>query len=133
MPLLGLLAAGDPRGEVQMAWHAKEVVRSIYEINDAKLVGEFVDQLGHDLQDESCPPEVGSLGRTIIRWRDKIVAWHQAFVGNGPTAAVKILIERIKRTGFGIRRFAHYRIRVMLYTGKPSWDLLPTVIPRWIL
>ena len=26
--LLGLLAAGDPRGEVRTAWHAKEVVRS---------------------------------------------------------------------------------------------------------
>jgi transposase len=29
--LLGLLAAGDARGEVRAAWHAKEVVRSIYE------------------------------------------------------------------------------------------------------
>ncbi len=27
--LLGLLAAGDPHGEVRMAWHAKEVLRSI--------------------------------------------------------------------------------------------------------
>ena len=35
--LLGLLAAGDPRGEVRMAWHAKEVVRSIYEIDDPDL------------------------------------------------------------------------------------------------
>jgi hypothetical protein len=25
--LLGLLEAGDPRGEMRMAWHAKEVVR----------------------------------------------------------------------------------------------------------
>ena len=29
--LCGLLDAGDPKGEVRMAWHAKEVVRSIYE------------------------------------------------------------------------------------------------------
>ena len=32
--LLGLLQAGDPHGEVRMAWHAKEVVRSIYAIDD---------------------------------------------------------------------------------------------------
>ena len=44
--LLGLLDAGDPHGEVRMAWHAKEVVRSIYEITDPDLAGEFVDQLG---------------------------------------------------------------------------------------
>ena len=128
--LRGFLQAGDPRHEVRTAWHAKEVVRSIYEITDAALAGEFVDQLGQDLQDESCPPEVRSLGRTIVRWHDQIVAWHQALVSNGPTEAVNNLIKRIKRIGFGFRRFAHYRIRVLLYAGKPNWELLPTVTPR---
>ena len=128
--LLGLLAAGDPRGEVRMAWHAKEVVRSIYDITDPDVAGEFVDQLGVDLQDESCPPEVRSLGRTIVRWRDQIVAWHHALVTNGPTEAINNLIKRIKRIGFGFRRFTHYRIRVLLYAGRPNWDLLPTLTPR---
>jgi transposase len=128
--LRGLLDAGDPRGEVRTAWHAKEVTRSIYEITDPQLAGNFVDQLGQDLQDESCPPEVRSLGRTILRWRDQIAAWHQALVSNGPTEAVNNLIKRIKRIGFGFRRFAHYRIRVLLYAGKPNWDLLATITPR---
>lgn len=44
--LLGLLRAGDPRGEVRMAWHAKEVIRSIYEIDDPDLAAEFVALLG---------------------------------------------------------------------------------------
>jgi transposase len=87
--LRGLLEAGDPRGEVRTAWHAKEVVRSIYDIPDIEVAGEFVDQLAADLQDESCPPEVRSLGRTIMRWRDQIVAWHDALVSNGPTEAVQ--------------------------------------------
>ena len=47
--LRGLLEAGDPNGEVRMAWHAKEVVRSIYEINDPGLADEFMTQLGIDL------------------------------------------------------------------------------------
>jgi transposase len=128
--LLGLLAAGDPRGEVRTAWHAKEVVRSIYEISAPELAAEFVDQLGVDLQDESCPPEVRSLGRTIVRWRDQILAWHHALVSNGPTEAINNLIKRIKRVGFGFRRFAHYRTRVLLYAGKPNWDLLATITPR---
>jgi transposase len=116
--LLGILDAGDPRGEVRIAWHAKEVVRSIYEISDPELAGAFVDQLGVDLQDESCPPEVRSLEPTIVRWRDQIVAWHQALVSNGPTEAVNNLIKRI---GFEFRRFAHYWIRVLLYAGRPNW------------
>jgi len=40
------------------------------------------------------------------------------------------LIKRIKRIGFGFRRFSHYRIRILLYAGKPNWDLLATVTPR---
>ena len=127
--LTGLLHAGDPHGEVRMAWHAKEVVRSIYEITDAEVATEFVTELAADLQDRSCPIEVNSLGRTIERWLEQIVAWHKAFVSNGPTEAINNLIKRIKRIGFGFRRFAHYRIRVLLYAGRPNWDLLPTVNP----
>jgi hypothetical protein len=39
------------------------------------------------LQDDTCAPEVRSLGRTIVRWRDQIVAWHHALVSNEPTEA----------------------------------------------
>jgi hypothetical protein len=37
----------------------------------------------------------------------------------------------VKRVAFGFRRFASYRIRVLLYAGRPNWDLLATVAPRW--
>jgi transposase len=128
--LLGLLDAGDPRGEVRMAWHAKEVVRQLFEPVDPDVALEFVTRLGRDLQDESCPPEINQLGRTIVRWRHQIAAWHQAFVSNGPTEAANNLIKRVKRVAFGFRRFAHYRIRTLLYAGKPNWELLATVTPR---
>ncbi len=128
--LLGLLAAGDPRGEVRTAWHAKEVVRSIYEHHNPDLATEFVERLGRDLQDQSCPIEVRSLGRTLIRWRDQIAAWHHAHVTNAPTEAANNLIKRVKRVAFGFRRFRNYRIRVLLYAGRPNWDLLATLKPR---
>ncbi|MDP9441574.1 MAG: ISL3 family transposase [Actinomycetota bacterium] len=128
--LLGLLAAGDPRGEVRMAWHAKEVLRSIYDIPDPAVAAEFVAQLGHDLQDDSCPVEVRSLGRTILRWREQIAAWHLARLTNAPTEAANNLIKRVKRIAFGFTRFRNYRIRVLLYAGRPNWALLPTVTPR---
>jgi transposase len=128
--LRGLLRAGDPRGEVQMTWHAKETVRSIYDINDCDLAAEFVDQLTDDLRDDAMPPEVRSLGRTVTRWRDQIVAWHRARVSNGPTEAVNNLVKRVKRVAFGITNFRNYRIRALLYAGKPNWDLLATLTPR---
>jgi transposase len=84
------------------------------------------------MQDRDYPIEVNSLGRTLQRWLEQIVAWHKAFVSNGPTEAVNNLIKRIKRIGFGFRRFASYRIRVLLYAGRPNWDLLPTIHPAQI-
>jgi transposase len=128
--LLGLLEAGDPRGEVRMAWHAKETIRSIYDIVDPTVAREFVEQLAVDLRDHSCPPEVHSLSRTLQRWCDHIVAWHDARVTNGPTESTNNLMKRIKRIGFGFRCFRHYRIRVLLYAGRPNWDLLATITPR---
>jgi transposase len=127
--LLGLLDAGDPRGDVRTAWHAKEVVRSIYEHHDPELAVVFVDRLGRDLQDESCPVEVRSLGRTLIRWKAQIAAWHRAHLSNGPTEAANNLIKRIKRVAFGLTRFRNHRIRVLLYAGRPNWDLLATIRP----
>src|SRR4051794_25082463 len=50
--LPGLLDAGDPHGEVRAAWHAKEVVRSIYDHHDPSLALRFVelgDELGRHL------------------------------------------------------------------------------------
>jgi len=38
-----------------------------------------------DMVDEVHPIEVQSLGRTLRRWRDQILAWHRAKVSNGPT------------------------------------------------
>ena len=127
---MGLLAAGDPKGEVKDTWHAKEVIRSIYEIDDPGLADEFVTRLAGDLQDTTFPPEVRSLGRTLPRWKDHIVAWHRGRATNGPTEAVNNLIKRIKRIAFGFRRFHSYRIRALLYAGQPNWGLLATITHR---
>ena len=47
--LRGLLDAGDPYGEVRDAWHAKETLRSIYDIDDAEVGAATVAQLAGDL------------------------------------------------------------------------------------
>ena len=87
-------------------------------------------QLADDLGDESCPPEINKLGRTITRWSAQITNWHISKVTNGPTEALNNLIKRIKRAAFGLPNFANYRIRALLYAGKPNWDLLATVTPH---
>jgi transposase len=90
----------------------------------------FVDELVADMTDKDMPIEVRSLGRTLKRWRLQIAAWHTAHVTNGPTEAVNNLIKRVKRTAFGFTSFRNYRVRSLLYAGKPNWSRLATITPR---
>ena len=128
--LRGLLAAGDPRGEVRDAWHAKETLRGIYRIPDRGLALETLDELSRDLRDETFSPELNKLGRTLSAWRAQITNWHRSRVTNGPTEAANNLAKLIKRVSFGITNFDHYRTRVLLYAGRPDWTLLDDLTPR---
>ena len=128
--LLNLLEAGDPKGDVATAWHAKEAVRELYSHQDQELAITWLDELAADLSDKIRPPEVRSLGRTLKRWRLEITAWHACHFTNGPTEAMNNLIKRIKRVAFGFTNFRNYRTRSLLYAGKPNWDLLETIRPR---
>ena len=128
--LRGLLTAGDPQGEVRLAWHAKRTLRGLYDIDCPQVADTYLSELVEDLTDGDCPPELSRLGRTLRRWHHQIINWHQARVSNGCTEAVNNLIKRVKRAAFGFRRFTNYRIRALLYAGKPNWTLLNTITPR---
>ena len=67
--------------------------------------------------------------RTIATWRTQISNWHAARVTNAPTEAANNLIKRVKRAAFGFTNFDNYRIRALLYAGKPNWALLETLTP----
>ena len=127
--LRGLLAAGDPRGELRDAWHAKETLRQTYQIPSHRLARRALDALALDLRDPAWSPEMNRLGRTLGRWRTQIANWHLSRVTNGPTEAANNLAKLIKRNASGLTNFEHYRIRALLYAGKPDWTLLDTLTP----
>jgi len=91
-----------------------------------------LDELIDLFADPGFGPEVNSYARTLTKWGTQIVNWHKAKISNGPTEAANNLIKRIKRVGFGFRNFNNYRTRVLLYAGKPDWDLLDAIVPPQI-
>ncbi|WP_157041628.1 hypothetical protein [Nitriliruptor alkaliphilus] len=38
--------------------------------------------------------------------------------------------KRIRRLAFGITNWAHWRVRILLYAGKPDWSKLATITPH---
>jgi transposase len=128
--LASLLELGDPGAEVAIAYRIKERLRDFYATWDPDAARRLLEELqGHCLK-RAMPPEVQKLGRTIRAWFDKLCNYHLARVSNGPTEALNNLIKRIKRVGFGFRNFDNYRIRVLLYAGKPNWRVLGSIVVR---
>ena len=128
--LRSLLELGDPEGEVAISYRVKERLRDFYATRDAHEARTMLKELLEHCASRAMPPEIQKLGRTIETWFDKICNFHVARVSNGPTEALNNLIKRVKRVGFGFRNFANYRIRVLLYAGKPNWRVLGSIVVR---
>jgi transposase len=128
--LTSLLELGDPGGEVAIAYRIKERLRDFYRTVDPDQARQLLEDLQAHCLKRAMPPEVQKLGRTIRKWFDKLCNFHLARVTNGPTESLNNLIKRIKRIGFGFRNFENYRIRALLYAGKPNWRVLGSIVVR---
>jgi transposase len=128
--LWSLLELGDPGAEVAIAYRVKERLRDFYRTADPVAARQVLEELQDHCLRRAMPPEVQRLGRTIRDWFDKIANFHLARLSNGPTEALNNLIKRIKRVGFGFRNFENYRIRALLYAGRPNWRVLGSIVVR---
>jgi len=128
--LWSLLELGDPGGEVAIAYRVKERLRDFYRTRDPDDARHVLEELTTHCLKRAMPPEVQKLGRTIRDWFAKICNHHLARVSNGPTEALNNLVKRIKRIGFGFRNFENYRIRALLYAGRPNWRVLGSIVVR---
>jgi transposase len=122
------LIAGDPDGEVALAWAIIQRVMALYQQGDPDQAraqaAELVTALG------TCPiPELARLGRTLHAWRDELVArFDHPGVSNGPTENLNLKIKNTKRIARGYRNFTHYRLRLLLNHGRIREDHSPTRI-----
>jgi hypothetical protein len=78
------------------------------DIADSNLA-EYAGYFGCDLKDDSCPPGVRSLWRSICRWLDQTSGGTDCPFRTGRRRRY-ISHQFLKRIGFRLR-FAHYRIR----------------------
>ena len=123
-----LLALGDPKAEVAIAYRVKERLRDFYREPDPSTARAILNDLREHCRRPAMPPEIRKLGQTLNQWFAKICNYHLARMSNGPTEAMNNLIKRIKRIGFGFRNFDNYRIRALLYAGKPNWRVLGSIV-----
>ena len=67
------LIAGDPDGEVTIAWTVAQQLMDLYQLDDPDQARRRAETLIADLRD--CPiPELARLGRTLHAWRTELCA-----------------------------------------------------------
>jgi len=118
------LAAGDPADEVAAAVVAKELLRDVYAAPGVsaarrRLLAFYVHCADAEV------PELVRLATTVSEWSAEILAFHTTgAASNGPTEAVNLGIETVRRTGHGFRNFDNYRLRLILSLGV-KWHTRP--------
>lgn len=122
--LLGL-QVGDPDLEVTTAWLCKEALRQIYATEAREKAALLLDNVIAACLEETVP-EIRRMGRTLRSWREEILAHHATGASNGPTEGLNLLVKNVKRMAYGFRKFANYRLRVLLHIGGVTWPRRPT-------
>lgn len=115
------LDLGDPHGEVAVAWVIAQQLRRLYFADRLETAEGQLNRLLPAMT--SCPvPEVARLGWTLTSWRAEILAyWTTDGASNGPTEAMNLLIEKIRRIGHGYHNLRNYRLRLLLFCGT-TWQ-----------
>ena len=104
-------------------------MRAIYQQHDLDDPTGWVDDIIEHFAD--APARAKCSGRpndSGVAQRDPRLASSAPF--KRATEAINNLTKRIKRVAFGFRQLKHFRIRALLYAGKPNWDPLATLTPR---
>ena len=104
---------------------AKESVRDVYLATNRTDAEVLLDKTITGCRTDDVD-EIRSLGDTLSRWREEILAHHDTGASNGPTEGLNLLVKKVKRCGHGFKRFEHYRLRVLLHTGGITWTNRPT-------
>jgi transposase len=123
------LDAGDPTGEVTLAWQCYQRLRAIYHAPGPVAGRQLAEQVIASFP--TCPiPEVARLGRTLRAWRQQLLAYFAtAGVSNGGTEAINLVIEKTRRLAHGT--FAHYRLRILLAAdGNRPYRRAPCLDPK---
>jgi len=110
------LTAGDPDGGVRELWSIKEQLRAILAITDATAAASAFDALVERSR-RSHMPEARSLVRTLISWRDEILAGNATGISNARCEATNLSIEELVRRARGFTNFRNYRLRILLALG----------------
>ena len=98
--------------ELQELWLAKEALHRLYRTRGygraRKALTAFTDSLA-----ASQLPELQTLRRTLMRWRNEVLNYFRFRVTNGRTEGFNNKAKLVKRRAYGYKSFHNYRLRLL--------------------
>jgi transposase len=76
--------------------------------NAAKALRKLIDQMAW-----SALPEIKTLRRTLMKWREEILAYFLTGLTNARTEGFNNKAKVVKRRGYGYKSFENYRLKVL--------------------
>jgi transposase len=112
--------AADEHIAVEVTWRVYQQIIDAYAHPDPRagktLLTTVIDMLRTGLP--AGLEELATLGRTLYRRRDDVLAYFAHRASNGPTEAINGRLEALRRNALGFRNLTHYRIRSLLHCGN---------------
>ncbi|MBB4684365.1 MULTISPECIES: ISL3 family transposase [Pseudonocardiaceae] len=111
--------AADEHVAVEVTWWAYQQIIAAYAAADRRrgkaALTAVIDRIRSGLP--AGLDELATLGRTLHRRRDDVLAYFEHRASNGPTEAINGRLEALRRNALGFRNLINYRIRSLLHCG----------------
>lgn len=98
--------------ELKEIYNYKEALFSFYRIRGFRRAHRTLINLT-DSMARSTVPEIKTLRKTLLKWREEILAYFYTGLTNGRTEGYNNLAKLIQRRGFGYKSFKNYRLRLL--------------------
>jgi len=98
--------------ELKELYMAKEAVHGFYRIKGYKRARKALGRMCDRFADSTLK-EIQTLRRTLLSWREEILAYFQIRRTNARTEGFNGKAKLIKRRAYGYRSFKNYRLRVL--------------------
>ena len=102
----------DRHPDLRELWELKEALQRFYRIRGPGRARRALVALT-DVMAKSLLPEVQTLRRTLLRWRNEVLAYFRCRLTNARTEGFNAKAKLVKRRGYGYKSFRNYRLRLL--------------------
>jgi len=98
--------------ELKEVYHFKEALHGFYRVhgynNAAKVLIRITDRMAH-----STLPEIKTLRRTLMKWRNEILNYFKKRITNARTEGFNNVAKLVQKRAYGVKSFKMYRLRYL--------------------